>query len=108
MIAAVHESIRGGSPRTVRALSRARRTRSSRAAGCLTFRHWTIPPLDQRHPVALKSMHRILIADDNDANRELLEAYLVNIECEIETSVDGARHAGRRSRRSSPTWCCWT
>ena len=34
-------------------------------------------------------MHRILIADDNDANRELLEAYLVNLECEIETSVDG-------------------
>jgi CheY-like chemotaxis protein len=35
-------------------------------------------------------MHRILIADDNDANRELLEAYLVNVDCEIETSVDGA------------------
>jgi CheY-like chemotaxis protein len=34
-------------------------------------------------------MHRILIADDNDANRELLEAYLVNVDCEIETSVDG-------------------
>lgn len=34
-------------------------------------------------------MNRILIADDNDANRELLEAYLVNMECEIETSVDG-------------------
>lgn len=34
-------------------------------------------------------MHRILIADDNDANRELLEAYLVGIDCEIETSVDG-------------------
>jgi CheY-like chemotaxis protein len=33
--------------------------------------------------------HRILIADDNAANRELLEAYLVNIDCEIETSVDG-------------------
>ncbi|QDT13204.1 response regulator [Planctomycetes bacterium K23_9] len=33
--------------------------------------------------------HRILIADDNDANRELLEAYLVSVDCEIETSVDG-------------------
>lgn len=33
--------------------------------------------------------HRVLIADDNDANRELLEAYLVGIDCEIETSVDG-------------------
>jgi len=35
-------------------------------------------------------MHRILIADDNDANRELLEAYLVDVDCEIETSADGA------------------
>lgn len=34
-------------------------------------------------------MHRILIADDNIANRELLEAYLINIECELETAVDG-------------------
>jgi two-component system alkaline phosphatase synthesis response regulator PhoP len=34
-------------------------------------------------------MYRILIADDNDANRELLEAYLVGVDCEIETSVDG-------------------
>ncbi|MEO9591616.1 response regulator [Rhodopirellula bahusiensis] len=34
-------------------------------------------------------MHRILIADDNTANRELLEAYLVNIDCELETAVDG-------------------
>lgn len=32
---------------------------------------------------------RILIADDNVANRELLEAYLAEIDCEIETSVDG-------------------
>ncbi len=34
-------------------------------------------------------MNRILIADDNAANRELLEAYLVNIDCELETAVDG-------------------
>ncbi len=33
--------------------------------------------------------HRILIADDNAANRELLEAYLINVDCEIETAVDG-------------------
>ncbi len=32
---------------------------------------------------------RILIADDNSANRELLEAYLVAIDCEIELAVDG-------------------
>ena len=33
--------------------------------------------------------HRILVADDNVANRELLEAYLAEVECELETSVDG-------------------
>ena len=32
---------------------------------------------------------RILIADDNAANRELLEAYLAAVDCEIETAVDG-------------------
>lgn len=35
------------------------------------------------------STHRILIADDNVANRELLEAYLMEVDCQIETSVDG-------------------
>lgn len=34
--------------------------------------------------------NRILIADDNVANRELLEAYLVKIDCDLETAVDGA------------------
>ena len=33
--------------------------------------------------------NRILIADDNAANRELLEAYLADVDCEIELSVDG-------------------
>ncbi|MFO1063382.1 MAG: response regulator [Pirellulales bacterium] len=33
--------------------------------------------------------NRILIADDNAANRELLEAYLASIDCDIELSVDG-------------------
>ena len=33
--------------------------------------------------------HRILIADDNSANRELLEAYLADFDCDIETAVDG-------------------
>jgi CheY-like chemotaxis protein len=32
---------------------------------------------------------RILIADDNQPNRELLEAYLAGIECETEMAVDG-------------------
>ncbi len=35
------------------------------------------------------STSRILIADDNVANRELLEAYLAEVDCEMETSVDG-------------------
>jgi two-component system, OmpR family, alkaline phosphatase synthesis response regulator PhoP len=32
---------------------------------------------------------RILIADDNEPNVELLEAYLSDIDCEIEVAVDG-------------------
>jgi two-component system, OmpR family, alkaline phosphatase synthesis response regulator PhoP len=32
---------------------------------------------------------RILIADDNQPNRELLEAYLSEIDCEVEHAVDG-------------------
>jgi two-component system, OmpR family, alkaline phosphatase synthesis response regulator PhoP len=32
---------------------------------------------------------KILIADDNAANRELLEAYLAAVDCEIELAVDG-------------------
>ncbi len=33
--------------------------------------------------------NRILIADDNAANRELLEAYLTSVDCEIEMAIDG-------------------
>jgi len=40
-------------------------------------------------PSSADSLSRILIADDNVANRELLEAYLAETDCEIETSVDG-------------------
>lgn len=32
---------------------------------------------------------RVLIADDNAANRELMEAYLDTIECEVQCAVDG-------------------
>jgi CheY-like chemotaxis protein len=34
---------------------------------------------------------RILIADDNGPNVELLEAYLGDLDCEIEVAVDGRR-----------------
>jgi CheY-like chemotaxis protein len=33
--------------------------------------------------------NRILIADDNQANSELLEAYLAGIDCELAFAVDG-------------------
>jgi CheY-like chemotaxis protein len=33
--------------------------------------------------------YRILIADDNKANAELLDAYLVHLDCELEFAVDG-------------------
>jgi two-component system alkaline phosphatase synthesis response regulator PhoP len=33
--------------------------------------------------------NRILIADDNQANRELLEAYLATVDCDTEIAVDG-------------------
>lgn len=33
--------------------------------------------------------YRILIADDNEANRELLEAYLAGVDCETQIAVDG-------------------
>lgn len=33
--------------------------------------------------------NKILIADDNQANVELLEAYLVDVDCEIEIASDG-------------------
>ena len=34
-------------------------------------------------------MNRILIADDNEANVELLEAYLADVPCETQVAVDG-------------------
>ncbi|MDG1873890.1 MAG: response regulator [Mariniblastus sp.] len=36
-----------------------------------------------------KTPDRILIADDNEANRELLEAYLADLDCETDFAVDG-------------------
>ena len=35
------------------------------------------------------STYKILIADDNQANCELLEAYLIDIDCEVEFAYDG-------------------
>lgn len=38
----------------------------------------------------MSELPRILIADDNSANRELLEAYLADVDCDLEFAVDGA------------------
>jgi len=40
-------------------------------------------------PAAAQRRSRVLIADDNEPNRELLEVYLADIDCEIATAVDG-------------------
>ena len=37
----------------------------------------------------MSDSNKILIADDNQANVELLEAYLADISCEVEIAVDG-------------------
>ncbi len=37
----------------------------------------------------MASENKILIADDNEANVELLEAYLTGVDCDIEVAVDG-------------------
>jgi CheY-like chemotaxis protein len=37
----------------------------------------------------MAAKNRILIADDNQPNRELLEAYLAGIDCDTEMAVDG-------------------
>ena len=36
-----------------------------------------------------QDLNKILIADDNEANRELLEAYLADVPCETEFASDG-------------------
>ena len=40
-------------------------------------------------PAAAPRRSRVLIADDNEPNRELLEVYLADFDCEIATAVDG-------------------
>jgi len=40
-------------------------------------------------PTPAPQRSRVLIADDNEPNRELLEVYLAELDCEIATAVDG-------------------
>jgi len=42
-----------------------------------------------RREIEMSTKHRILIADDNQANCELLEAYLVGLDCVIDVAEDG-------------------
>ncbi len=37
----------------------------------------------------MPTANRILIADDNEPNRELLEAFLATLDCEVAIAVDG-------------------
>lgn len=37
----------------------------------------------------MESNHKILIVDDNQANCELLEAYLVDVQCDVDFANDG-------------------
>jgi CheY-like chemotaxis protein len=39
--------------------------------------------------------HRVLIADDNQANCELLEAFLATLDCDIEFATDGQQTLDR-------------
>jgi two-component system alkaline phosphatase synthesis response regulator PhoP len=43
----------------------------------------------------MTAKNRILIADDNQPNRELLEAYLSEIDCDTEHAVDGQDTLGK-------------
>ena len=79
--------IRGEVARTVHASSPCRATASCRARSRL------YPTSKDCHTIR-KELHRwpkskILIADDNPTNVELLEAYLSGIDCEIAVAVDG-------------------
>ena len=49
------------------------------------------PAQPQTKPTAAAAARksRVLIADDNEPNREILEVYLAEIDCEIATAIDG-------------------
>ena len=55
-----------------------------------------------------KGPPKILIADDNLQNVELLEAYLSDVDCEIRTAVDGEETLRGRRRVRAPTCSCST
>jgi two-component system alkaline phosphatase synthesis response regulator PhoP len=48
-----------------------------------------MPPTGPAHSPTPAPRSRVLIADDNEPNRELLEVYLAELDCEVATAVDG-------------------
>ena len=48
------------------------------------------PPASPSAPPGPPPRSRVLIADDNEPNRELLEVYLADLDCDMATAVDGA------------------
>jgi two-component system, OmpR family, alkaline phosphatase synthesis response regulator PhoP len=73
----------------IRACLSRNRPDEPRFSGCPTPRRCfiSLPALWRTAEMAEKS--RILIADDNQPNCELLEAYLANLDCDVEFAVDG-------------------
>jgi CheY-like chemotaxis protein len=43
----------------------------------------------ESYAATMAEKYRVLIADDNPPNRELLEAYLSEVDCDVEHAVDG-------------------
>ena len=54
---------------------------------CLLPKSYSPLPTSHRHTVRMKP--RILLVDDNQQNVELLEAYLLKVDCDTEIAVDG-------------------
>lgn len=48
-----------------------------------------MPPTGSVSSPVSSPRSRVLIADDNEPNRELLEVYLAELDCEVATAVDG-------------------
>ena len=61
----------------------------SRAPNGYNVRREFPRPLFETRKQRMTRKDRILIADDNEANVELIEAYLADVDCEIAVAVDG-------------------
>lgn len=50
---------------------------------------WVLSSKNLEKACPMADKNKILIADDNQANVELLEAYLINLDCDIKIAVNG-------------------